>query len=167
MWRWIILRKNGRKRIFLPVETLTFSDVSAAHRRRSNTAQRLEKLKREKHKQSKIRHVQWKDVQHPVDQIGAEYQLFWLRLFHWYVESKEISLWFTRLNVHFEPMITFHISGELFEKQDVPQRSENKKNVKSLLAQQLEDFAASPNSAFIQYAKFDGKVGCFVFAPMY
>ena len=36
--------------------------VAASHRRRSNTAQRLEKLKREKHKQSKIKHITWKDV---------------------------------------------------------------------------------------------------------
>ena len=31
-----------------------------SHRRRSNTAQRLEKLKRERHEKSQIRHVQWR-----------------------------------------------------------------------------------------------------------
>ena len=30
--------------------------------------------------------------------------------------------------------------------------------MKSLLAMQLENFASSPNNAFIEYAKFDGKV---------
>ena len=49
----------------------------AAHRRRSNTAQRLEKLKREKHKQSKIKHIQWKDIEHPVDEIGEYFFIIW------------------------------------------------------------------------------------------
>ncbi len=51
--------------------------VSAGHRRRSNTAQRLEKLKREKHKQSKIKHIQWKEVEHPVDEIGKFLLISW------------------------------------------------------------------------------------------
>ena len=42
----------------------------ASHRRRSNTAQRLEKLKRERHKQSKIKNVPWKDMDYTVDEIG-------------------------------------------------------------------------------------------------
>ena len=61
LWRHVCL-----KHIYISM----FSVQLAAHRRRSNTAQRLEKLKREKHKQSKIKHVQWKDIQNPVDEIG-------------------------------------------------------------------------------------------------
>lgn len=41
-------------------DTLSFSN-EGAHRRRSNTAQRLERLKKEKQKQSKMKHVVWKD----------------------------------------------------------------------------------------------------------
>jgi hypothetical protein len=36
----------------------------AGHRRRSDTAQRLEKLKRDKQKQSQIKHIQWQKVHH-------------------------------------------------------------------------------------------------------
>ncbi|KAK2159219.1 hypothetical protein LSH36_156g07027 [Paralvinella palmiformis] len=45
-----------------------------SHRRRSNTAQRLEKLKREKQKQSKIKHVPWKTVNHSVDEMGEFFE---------------------------------------------------------------------------------------------
>ena len=50
-----------------------------------------------------------------------------------------------------------YITGEYFDKQQIVRKSDGKK-VKSLLAKQLESFASSPNSAFIEYAKFDGKV---------
>ena len=50
-----------------------------------------------------------------------------------------------------------YITGEYFDKQQIVRKSDGKK-VKSLLAMQLENFASSPNSAFIEYAKFDGKV---------
>ena len=50
-----------------------FSGHAGGHRRRSNTEFRLEKLKREKHLQSKIRHVQWKDVQHPGESTTPEF----------------------------------------------------------------------------------------------
>jgi len=36
----------------------------AGHRRRSDTAQRLDKLKRDKQKQSQIKHVQWRATCH-------------------------------------------------------------------------------------------------------
>jgi hypothetical protein len=43
------------------------------HRRRSNTAQRLEKLKLDKQKQSKIKHVQWKSASHTVEEYEEHF----------------------------------------------------------------------------------------------
>ena len=49
------------------------------------------------------------------------------------------------------------ISGEYFDKQEVLPTAKIKKG-QSMLSQQLEHFAASPNNPFMEYAKFDGKV---------
>lgn len=35
--------------------------IAGAHRRRSNTAQRLERMKKEKRNQSKVKNISWKD----------------------------------------------------------------------------------------------------------
>lgn len=45
-----------------------------SHRRRSNTAQRLDKLKRDKHKQSQIKHVQWRSSSCPVEEICEHFE---------------------------------------------------------------------------------------------
>jgi Stress-activated map kinase interacting protein 1 (SIN1) len=42
---------------------------SVGHRRRSDTAQRLDKLKRDKQKQSQIKHVQWRATYHTGNQL--------------------------------------------------------------------------------------------------
>ena len=59
-----------------------------------------------------------------------------------------------------------HVSfyaGEYFDKQEIVRRPEENKKIKSKLAMQLENFASSPNNAFIEYAKFDGKVKLWYF----
>lgn len=45
------------------VEVIVGCVVAGAHRRRSNTAQRLERLKKEKRNQCKVKTVSWKDAQ--------------------------------------------------------------------------------------------------------
>lgn len=43
------------------LDILSDMDMIGAHRRRSNTAQRLERLKKERRNQAKIKVIQWKD----------------------------------------------------------------------------------------------------------
>lgn len=51
---------------------------AAGHRRRSNTAQRLEKLQLEKHAQSKIKHIQWKNIKNSGVVFLKHFKTHWI-----------------------------------------------------------------------------------------
>lgn len=99
-----------------------------AHRRRSNTAQRLERLKKERRLQGKLRHVVWKDQ--PAKELSAS----------------ELDAYFPRKDV-----------GRRSGKWSPPADGEATKR-SSALTRQLEQFPVAPNNPFNEYTRFDGKV---------
>lgn len=88
-----------------------------AHRARSNTAARLEKMDREKKKASKTKHIKWE---------GAPATL----------SRNEMA--------------------EAFQGKNLRDLNKPKSQIKSLLAQQLEQFPNLPQNPFQMYAKYDG-----------
>ncbi|KAL3186033.1 hypothetical protein MRX96_028162 [Rhipicephalus microplus] len=98
-----------------------------AHRRRSNTAQRLERLKKERRLQGKLRHVVWKDQ--PAKELSAS----------------ELDAYFPRKDV-----------GRRSGKWSPPADGEATKR-SSALTRQLEQFPVAPNNPFNEYTRFDGK----------
>ena len=56
--------RNGEVPLYCDLNVYIHAE---SHRRRSNTAQRLDKLKRDKHKQSQIKHVPWQNTSCPGD----------------------------------------------------------------------------------------------------
>lgn len=117
----------------------------ASHRRRSNTAQRLEKLKREKHKQSKIKHIQWKSVEY---QPGMGVSVYFILISY----CKQVNC------CSFVQSFLTDTAGVHFEKMPV---EKDKTSRKSKLTQLLENSDSSSCNAFMEYAKFDGKVTIF------
>lgn len=102
-----------------------------AHRRRSNTAQRLERLKKERRLQGKLRHVVWKDQ--PAKELTAS----------------EVDAYFPRKDAGAAACRSGKWSS--------PADSEATQG-SSALARQLEQFPVAPNNPFNEYTRFDGKV---------
>lgn len=118
-----------------------------AHRRRSNTAQRLEKLKKEKRTQSRIKTITWKETteQYKVEDKG---HLF---------EKKDLpsaedldSLTSSVESLDVRPQCEVKGNRDTEEAEDKPIR-------RSTLAQQLSEIQAHGSNPFFKYAKFDGR----------
>ncbi|XP_054157988.1 target of rapamycin complex 2 subunit MAPKAP1-like [Oppia nitens] len=101
-------------------------------RRRSNTAQRLEKLKLEKKSQSKVKTIQWKT---------SPYSL----------TDYEINELFPKKELKADDN-----DVKLIEQQTKDTPKPLKK--KSALSLQLENCPNIPNNPFLEYARFDGRV---------
>ncbi|XP_059145208.1 target of rapamycin complex 2 subunit MAPKAP1-like [Physella acuta] len=107
-----------------------------AHRRRSNTAQRLERLKKEKRTQCKMKTIQWKDAPdtYKVDEKG---HLF---------EKREVTL---------APVLK---TDPAASKENVPpETAEDRRKSVSTLTQQLKELDCHGSNPFFKYAKFDGR----------
>lgn len=102
-----------------------------AHRRRSNTAQRLERLKKERRLQGKLRHVVWKEQ--PAKELSAS----------------EVDTYFPRKETG--------AAASHSSKWASPADGEATHR-SSALARQLEAFPVAPNNPFNEYTRFDGKV---------
>uniref|UniRef100_A0A0B7A0Q7 Target of rapamycin complex 2 subunit MAPKAP1 n=1 Tax=Arion vulgaris TaxID=1028688 RepID=A0A0B7A0Q7_9EUPU len=118
-----------------------------AHRRRSNTAQRLERLKKEKRNQVKLKTVQWKDAP---DMYKPEDKghLF---------DKKELPG-----GKNIEPL--FHSDKVTFDDVDTPSIcveapvvESDKEKPFSTLTQQLKEIESHGSNPFFKYAKFDGR----------
>ncbi|KAH9489128.1 Target of rapamycin complex 2 subunit mapkap1 [Bulinus truncatus] len=120
-----------------------------AHRRRSNTAQRLERLKKEKRTQSKMKTIQWKDAP---DGYKAEEKghLFEKRVLQ-AANNSEANI----------PIISNENHLELSTANAVPENDEDGKNKKNkakfMLSQQLVEHDSHGSNPFFKYAKFDGR----------
>ncbi|KAI8779304.1 target of rapamycin complex 2 subunit MAPKAP1 [Biomphalaria glabrata] len=116
-----------------------------AHRRRSNTAQRLDRLKKEKRTQSKMKTIQWKDAPeaYKVDEKG---HLFEKRILP---PSNSTDI----------PNVAENI--EQMNNSVTSENNENEKNKKkravSILSQQLVEHDSHGSNPFFKYAKFDGR----------
>ncbi|CAL1529769.1 unnamed protein product [Lymnaea stagnalis] len=123
-----------------------------AHRRRSNTAQRLERLKKEKRTQSKMKTIQWKDAPetYKAEEKG-----------HLFEKRNLPELPNTGSNIPDQ-----NISTTTFQNVPVPpvlevtsassSPSKKAKGV-SILSQQLEELDSHGSNPFFKYAKFDGR----------
>lgn len=103
-------------------------ELIGAHRRRSNTAQRLERLKKERRQQAKLRHVVWREPPNKT------------------LSPSELDALFPRK----DPLRS---SGRSW---DVPDVATARRT--SALARQLDQFPVAPNNPFNEYTRFDGKV---------
>ena len=56
--------------------------------------------------------------------------------------------------------------GEHFERKDLTPKPATLTSRKSALSLQLEEFDQNVNNPFMEYAKFDGRVGILVLDPM-
>jgi len=56
--------------------------------------------------------------------------------------------------------------GEHFERKDLTPKPATPTSRKSALSLQLEEFDQNVNNPFMEYAKFDGRVGILVLDPM-
>ncbi|KAK3707513.1 hypothetical protein RRG08_016608 [Elysia crispata] len=116
-----------------------------AHRRRSNTAQRLDELKKEKRNQSKIKTIQWKDAPetYKAEEKG---HLFEKRDIPSVVQQSSIS-------------DTATTDEEENDNVDAGKTVKNSKLTKlvSTLSKQLEELETQGSNPFFKYAKFDGR----------
>ncbi|CAG5127024.1 unnamed protein product, partial [Candidula unifasciata] len=117
-----------------------------AHRRRSNTAQRLDRLKKEKRNQVKLKTIQWKEVP---DTYKPEEKghLF---------EKKELPPAKNIENTSPSNERAVENGSENME-QGEPAGKTKKTKVVSVLSQQLKEIEEHGSNPFFKYAKFDGR----------
>lgn len=113
-------------------------ELLGAHRRRSNTAQRLERLKKERRQQARLRHVLWKEPL-PRELTPSEVDQFF--------PCKDVSAVRNKLQTRTQGAD----STERDAADEVPA------NNPSALSRQLEQFPVAPNNPFNEYARFDGR----------
>lgn len=116
-------------------------EVIGSHRRRSNTAQRLDRLKKERKHQAKVKVIQWKDKSDGVPTTDT-----------------------TPSDTRTPKKLTEEELNELFPVKDLSDKRPSdddvriKQKVKSVLSDQISKFPRVPNNPFNDYSKFDGRI---------
>ncbi|GFN77552.1 target of rapamycin complex 2 subunit mapkap1 [Plakobranchus ocellatus] len=117
-----------------------------AHRRRSNTAQRLDELKKEKRNQSKIKTIQWKDAPETY-RVEEKGHLF---------EKKDLPA-SAQLDLSMsDGATTDEEPSDSVDTTKQPKEAMSNKAV-STLSKQLEELEIQGSNPFFKYAKFDGR----------
>ena len=126
-------------------------DMIGAHRRRSNTAQRLDRLRKERKNQAKVKVIHWRDSCYSSETLSGTHSCSCVISFSHLVSSL--------------PPVSASLaldSDQAFPVKKLSRSSEisgctGSKNVKSCLSLQLEKHPQQPNNPFKEFSRFDGR----------
>uniref|UniRef100_A0A8B9WCK8 Target of rapamycin complex 2 subunit MAPKAP1 n=2 Tax=Laurasiatheria TaxID=314145 RepID=A0A8B9WCK8_BOSMU len=121
-------------------------------RRRSNTAQRLERLRKERQNQIKCKNIQWKERNSKQSGVGKDPRSHLVRTSKFFINI------LTRVpQDHVINVIPYSQElKSLFEKKSLKEKPPNS-GKQSILSVRLEQCPLQLNNPFNEYSKFDGK----------